>query len=102
MDHSCVGIVLWRSHDLEERIAWSAGIAAIFIFWMLDAYYLMLERSYRKTFEKAVNDEKDLYDMRPEETERGFLKWVCCLKAAATAPVYVGLLLLGVIVIVCA
>ena len=64
-----------------------AGIAAIFIFWMLDAYYLMLERSYRKTFEK---------------TERGFLKWVCCLKAAATAPVYVGLLLLGVIVIVCA
>lgn len=79
-----------------------AGIAAIFIFWMLDAYYLMLERSYRKTFEKAVNDEKDLYDMRPEETERGFLKWVCCLKAAATAPVYVGLLLLGVIVIVCA
>ena len=79
-----------------------AGIAAIFIFWMLDAYYLMLERSYRKTFEKAVNDEKDLYDMRPEETERGFLTWVCCLKAAATAPVYVGLLLLGVIVIVCA
>lgn len=40
--------------------------------------------------------------MRPEETERGFLEWVCCLKAAATAPVYVGLLLLGVIVIVCA
>lgn len=23
VDHSCVGIVLWRSHDLEERIAWS-------------------------------------------------------------------------------
>ena len=62
-----------------------------------------LERSYRKTFEKAVNDEKDLYDMRPEETATGgLLKRVCCLKAAATAPVYVGLLLLGVIVIVCA
>lgn len=100
MDHSCVGIVLWRSHDLEERIAWSGRHCGHL--YILDAYYLMLERSYRKTFEKAVNDEKDLYDMRPEETERGFLKWVCCLKAAATAPVYVGLLLLGVIVIVCA
>lgn len=78
-----------------------AELSLIIIFWFLDAYYLMLEKSFRKTFNEAVEDKTKLYDMRPAQSERGFIKWLSSMKTMATWPFYLGLLILTIILIYC-
>jgi hypothetical protein len=58
--------------DAKPQFAWIAGCAVIF-FWILDAYYLRMERSYRRVYDHlrvmtdAQIDALNLpYSMQPE------------------------------------
>ena len=47
------------------------------LFWIIDAYYLYIERKYRKLYKDIINDEKVLlFDMSTKKYESfwGFLK----------------------------
>ena len=53
-----------------------AAIATL-LFWIIDAYYLYIERKYRKLYKDIINDEKvSLFDMSTKKYESfwGFLK----------------------------
>ena len=53
-----------------------AAIATL-LFWIIDAYYLYIERKYRKLYKDIINDEKvTLFDMSTKKYESflGFLK----------------------------
>lgn len=53
-----------------------AAIATL-LFWIIDAYYLYIERKYRKLYKDIINDEKVLlFDMSTKKYESfwGFLK----------------------------
>jgi hypothetical protein len=56
-------------------------IAATMLFWGVDAYYLMLERAFRKLYEGvAAKDEADIdFAMRPNKQLSGLRSWISTL-----------------------
>lgn len=73
----------------------------IILFWLLDAYYLGMERRYRLLFEKALLDDSALFNMRPCDHPEGNRR--CFASAALSFSVllfYIPLALITSLVIV--
>ena len=72
------------------------GILASLTFWMLDAYYLMIERAYRKKFNKAVTGCEKNYDMRIKKKHCGLCSWLACVLAISNVLFYSAFILVGI------
>ncbi len=72
------------------------GILASLTFWMLDAYYLMIERAYRKKFNKAVIGCAKNYDMRIKKKHRGLCSWLACVFAVSNVLFYSAFIIVGI------
>jgi hypothetical protein len=60
--------------DSHPRAAVLAMVPS-FVFWLLDAYYLQLERAFRKLYEEAIAGTAPVYSMKPEPTIK---MWFVC------------------------
>ena len=75
-----VAAVLFLSARSDEANVALVALAPAALFWVLDAYYLSLERAFRKSYEAFVGkvhgggaEVSDLYVVRPgESVVRGF------------------------------
>ena len=43
------------------------ALLLVVIFWFLDAYYLKMEKQYRKLYEEAVKEKAELYKMTADD-----------------------------------
>ena len=50
-----------------------AAVFPTFIFWLLDAYYLKMERQYRKLYKDVVDGKTKLFDMDASNYKIGYL-----------------------------
>lgn len=53
--------------DMHPKATMLALIPS-FVFWVLDAYYLLLERAFRNLYEEAVNGSVTVYSMKIKTT----------------------------------
>lgn len=65
-------------------------VVSTLLFWAIDAYYLMLERAFRKLYEKvAVTNPKDInFSMTPAKEHIGFVNWLKTLKTTVLSLFY--------------
>jgi hypothetical protein len=55
--------------DSHPRAAVLAVVPSL-VFWLLDAYYLQLERAFRKLYNEAVAGTAAAYSMKPQPTAK--------------------------------
>ena len=87
--------------EQSSSLVWLA-VFAVFIFYALDSYYLMLENRFRAAFKASAEkiaagefSRSDLFDLRPQGSEaKLFLK---AFTSPATWPVYFGMFALLVV-----
>lgn len=74
---------------------------AVPVFWALDAYYLSLERQFRRVyFEVAEKNEEEIdFIMNPQDYNSGSNTWQSCLVRNAVWPLYTIILLIALCVI---
>lgn len=59
------------------------------IFWLLDSYYLHLERVFRDLYEKAINNELNDYVIDKQDSEKNsFKEYLKCLFSISIWPLY--------------
>ncbi|EIJ35945.1 hypothetical protein [Thiothrix nivea] len=97
-------VTAFLAYVVKEQTAplvWLA-VFAVFIFYALDAYYLMLENRFREAFNasaKKIADgefaRSDLFVLKPQGSVARFL--LKAFTSPATWPVYMGMLLLLVV-----
>lgn len=70
-------------------------------FWILDAYFLSLEKQFRELFKKAVSDSTDppTFDMNPAPYNAEENTWAACLVNTSLAWFHGSLLSLALILI---
>ena len=80
-----------------------AALLPVVVFWLLDAYYLQLERTYRSLFDSVrtstgdVDFDMDLAHVKTEKPGDTALRYRSCLWSKTEWPVY---LPIGVIVVI--
>lgn len=81
----------------ENNISW-LGLIITLIFWSIDAYYLMLERAYRKLYVKVSKSDplKIDYGMKPNGKHIGAKAWAAAFWRPSMLMFY-GVILLMVI-----
>lgn len=75
------------ANNSNVRFIFLAYIPAI-IFWGLDGYFLSLERTYRKHYERVRNLEADKIDfsMDASDIQSGFSKWASATLSKTLIP----------------
>lgn len=70
------------------------------IFWLLDAYYLSLERQYRGLYNivKGKNEDCIDFDMNAKPFDNGNATWMCSIISKTLLLFYVGLMIITLIV----
>lgn len=69
-----------------------AAIATL-LFWIIDAYYLYIERKYRKLYKDIINDEKiTLFDMSTKKYESFFDFWKAMFGSVSTIVMYLSII----------
>lgn len=73
----------------------------ILSFWLLDAYFLSLERQFRELFKKvaATHEDQVTFDMNPEPYNAEENTWAACLVRPSLAWFHGSLLALSVLMI---
>jgi hypothetical protein len=84
------------SKDGNRRAALLAAFPAV-VFWLLDAYYLALEREFRAIFKDAAKVQDDAPDFSFDvDVNRTDLKEAC--KRPAVWPVHLAVLVLAIVI----
>ena len=58
------GLAALAKADGNDDIAW-ISLGVLFVFALLDGYYLALERSYRRHYQETVEGKTTLYSLKP-------------------------------------
>ena len=76
-------------------------VVSTILFWAIDAYYLMLERAFRRLYEKVADtDPKKIdFSMTPAREYIGFKNWVKTLKTTILSLFYGVVLILLIFLI---
>ena len=76
-------------------------VVSTLLFWAVDAYYLMLERAFRKLYEKVTvtNPASIDYNMTPDREFLGFRNWLKTLKTTVLSLFYGVILILLIFLI---
>ena len=62
----------------------------LIIFWILDSYYLHLERVFRDLYKKAANNELKVYSISKNDSDiNTFKDFTKCLFSVSTCPLYI-------------
>lgn len=88
-------IALFANNQNERYLL--AAVVPTLIFWFLDAYYLKMERQYRKLYNDAVSDKVSLFDMNAS----GYNECFCSvLFSMAEWPIYLSISLILVVMFI--
>lgn len=81
------------AYATKDNLYWLIiGIIICVIFWMMDAYYLRMERQYRHLFEdvrksEKINEDKMFY-MKASNYKENDCKWWLLISANTVWPIY--------------
>lgn len=81
----------------QAVLLWLITLLPIFVFWGLDAYYLALEREYRKLYDKVRETKEEDIDFAMK-VKVDFKSTLKAFLSVSTAPFY-GALIVGTIII---
>ena len=68
------GLTAFAAKDANKYLLGVSAIAAV-MFWLVDAYYLMLERAFRKLYEEVIKRKPDEIDFVMNAPDINFCSW---------------------------
>lgn len=90
-----------KEANVETKTVFICLIVGIFSFYLLDSYYLMIERAYKKKYEKITVDfdsdlfpSETLFNMKISKEDRNFKTYLKCLSSPSELVFYFMLLIM--------
>ena len=93
------GLLAFGFKDLDSRYIF-ISLAVLFLFWILDGYYLHQEKRFRELYEQTAKKKESEVDflMKTEKCEKDE-DWFDCTLSPTLRVFYGGLLLVHIIII---
>lgn len=100
-----IAFYVTQDNDKLKVVSAIAGFVVLLVFWLLDSYYLYLERGYRDLYNiaaklKRVSPALKPYDMKIQKESRGFKKYVKSLFSLTTGLLYISIIVMLILLVV--